>query len=123
MAGTTGKKAPRGGYPKQRHVVFKAEVTKPGHLWTAICQAAEHDLDELHAKHKVALMDLVRLAFENICAAFDGIKTEKSDDPAAMQQKTVLADCLRETQQSMQGEMKAAYDALRKGIPDSLSYL
>lgn len=115
--GGKGQKAPRCGFPKQRHITFKAEVTKPGHLWVSICAAAERDLEELHLKHKGLLMDLVRPAFESIRSAYDGIETTDSDDAEEKHQKTTLINCLKEAEECMQGEMKIAYDALKEAFP------
>lgn len=115
--GGKGNKAPRCGFPKQRPITFKAEVTKPGHLWTVICAAAERDLKELHQKHKGLLMDLVRSAFETIRSAYVDIKTTESDDAEEKHQKTVLTNCLGEAEECMQGEMKVAYDALKEAFP------
>lgn len=102
-----------------RHKVFKVEITKQGSVWAGVCAAAERDLNILHKRQKKRLLALVSSAFTNICSAFDDIKTSESDDAAAERQRAVLADCLREAEKCMGGEMKVAYERLKMNFPES----
>lgn len=102
-----------------RHTVFKAQIIKQGSVWSRVCAAAEHDLDELLERHGKQLMKLVHKAFATIWSAFNDIKTTDSDDPAEARQRAVLAECLRKAEKCMGGEMKSAYESLRKSFPET----
>lgn len=107
---------PKIGWAKQRHLVFKAEVTSYNGVWLDACAAMERDFAALVADTKIQLAAEVGKVFADFRSVFDsGCASPEVDEQAQKHLRQLLSARLEEADEYIKNELEPAWNIIDKG--------